>query len=145
VQAVKEYGYILFLGGVVVTLTPLIAGLFFGRYVLKLNPALLLGGIAGRPDDDCGRRCGAREIRQPSGHTRLLVHGGIRSYLSDDLGHHHRLAHDLTEVMTWKTPERSTSQGDFRSLDVSSRLRIRREGMLIAAWLKNAFALGEAV
>jgi putative transport protein len=46
-QAVKEFGYILFLGGIVVTLTPLIAGLFFGRYVLKLNPALLLGGIAG--------------------------------------------------------------------------------------------------
>jgi putative transport protein len=47
VQAVREFGYILFLGGIVVTLTPLIAGLFFGRYVLKLNPALLLGGIAG--------------------------------------------------------------------------------------------------
>jgi len=47
VQSVREYGYILFLGGIVVTLTPLIAGLFFGRYVLRLNPALLLGGIAG--------------------------------------------------------------------------------------------------
>jgi len=47
VQAVREYGFILFLGGIVVTLTPQIAGLFFGRYVLKLNPALLLGGIAG--------------------------------------------------------------------------------------------------
>jgi putative transport protein len=47
VQAVKEYGYILFLGGMVVTLVPLIAGLFFGRYVLGLNPVLLLGGIAG--------------------------------------------------------------------------------------------------
>lgn len=47
VQAVKEYGYILFLGGIVVTLTPLIAGLFFGRYILKLNPLLLLGGLAG--------------------------------------------------------------------------------------------------
>jgi putative transport protein len=47
VQAVREFGYILFLGGIVVTLTPLIAGLFFGRYVLGLNPALLLGGIAG--------------------------------------------------------------------------------------------------
>lgn len=47
VSAVKEYGYVLFLGGVVVTLTPLIAGLFFGRYVLRLNPLLLLGGIAG--------------------------------------------------------------------------------------------------
>jgi len=47
VQAVREFGYILFLGGIVVTLIPLITGLFFGRYVLKLNPALLLGGIAG--------------------------------------------------------------------------------------------------
>lgn len=47
ITSVKEYGYILFLGGMVVTLVPLIVGLFFGRYVLSLNPALLLGGIAG--------------------------------------------------------------------------------------------------
>lgn len=47
ITAVKEYGYILFFGGMVVTLTPLIAGLLFGRYILKLNPALLVGGIAG--------------------------------------------------------------------------------------------------
>lgn len=47
VQAVREFGYVLFLGGIVVTLTPLIAGLYFGRYVLRLNPALLLGGLAG--------------------------------------------------------------------------------------------------
>jgi len=46
-NAVKEYGYVLFLGGIVVTLVPLIAGLFFGRYVLKVNPVLLLGGLAG--------------------------------------------------------------------------------------------------
>ena len=45
--AVRQYGYILFLGGIVVTLTPLITGLFFARYVLKLNPLLLLGGLAG--------------------------------------------------------------------------------------------------
>ena len=47
VSAVAEFGYILFLGGIVVTLLPLIVGLYFGRYVLKLNPALLLGGLAG--------------------------------------------------------------------------------------------------
>jgi len=47
IQAVKEYGVVLLLGGVVVTLAPLIAGLFFGRYVLRLSPALLVGGIAG--------------------------------------------------------------------------------------------------
>jgi putative transport protein len=47
ITAVKEYGYVLFFGGIVVTLVPLITGLFFGRYVLKLNPMLLLGGVAG--------------------------------------------------------------------------------------------------
>jgi putative transport protein len=46
-DAVKEYGYVLFLGGVVVTLVPLITGLFFGRYILRVNPLLLLGGLAG--------------------------------------------------------------------------------------------------
>ena len=47
INAVKEYGLVLLLGGMVVTLTPLIAGLFFGRYVLRVNPLLLLGGLAG--------------------------------------------------------------------------------------------------
>ena len=47
INAVREHGYVLFLGGVVVTLVPLLCGLFFGQHVLKVNPALLLGGIAG--------------------------------------------------------------------------------------------------
>ena len=46
-SAVREHGYTLFLGGILVTLVPLICGLFFGRYVLKVNPALLLGALAG--------------------------------------------------------------------------------------------------
>jgi putative transport protein len=47
VNAVREFGYVLLLGGIIVTLLPLLAGLLFGRFVLKLNPVLLLGGIAG--------------------------------------------------------------------------------------------------
>lgn len=47
VAAVRENGYLLFLGGIVVTLFPLITGLLFGYYVLRVNPALLVGGIAG--------------------------------------------------------------------------------------------------
>jgi putative transport protein len=47
VTAVKEYGFILFFGGMIVTVTPLIVGLFFGRYILRVNPVLLLGGLAG--------------------------------------------------------------------------------------------------
>ena len=47
VSALKDVGYMLLLGGMVVTIMPLLAGLLFGRYVLKLNPVLLLGGLAG--------------------------------------------------------------------------------------------------
>ncbi len=47
VVAIKEAGIGLLLGGMVVTLVPQFAGLYFGRYVLKLNPLLLLGGISG--------------------------------------------------------------------------------------------------
>lgn len=46
-EAISEVGVSLFLGGAVVTLTPQIAGLLFGRYVLRLEPLLLLGGLAG--------------------------------------------------------------------------------------------------
>jgi putative transport protein len=47
VAALKEVGYSLLLGGAVVTLVPLFTGLLFGCYVLKLNPVLVLGGLAG--------------------------------------------------------------------------------------------------
>lgn len=47
VSALRDVGYALLLGGVVVTLMPLLTGLLFGRYVLKLNPVLLLGALAG--------------------------------------------------------------------------------------------------
>jgi putative transport protein len=47
VTAIKEAGIGLLFGGMVVTLVPLFAGLYFGRHVLKMNPILLLGGLAG--------------------------------------------------------------------------------------------------
>ncbi|AMO21885.1 TrkA C-terminal domain-containing protein [Ramlibacter solisilvae] len=47
VKALQEVGLTVFLGGVVVTLVPQITGLLVGRYVLRLNPLLLLGGLAG--------------------------------------------------------------------------------------------------
>ncbi len=45
--ALAEAGIGLFFGGVLVTLTPMVVGLYFGRHVLKMNPVLLLGGLAG--------------------------------------------------------------------------------------------------
>ena len=47
VRAVKELGIPLLLAGVVVTLTPQFVALVVGRYLLKMNPLLLLGGLAG--------------------------------------------------------------------------------------------------
>jgi putative transport protein len=47
INAVKDAGYLLFFGGLVVTLVPLLSGILFGRYVLRLEPVLLLGGVAG--------------------------------------------------------------------------------------------------
>lgn len=46
-EAIAEAGISLLLGGVVVTLTPLFVGLYFGHYVMRMNPILLLGGLAG--------------------------------------------------------------------------------------------------
>lgn len=45
--AVRQEGYLLLLGGIFVTMVPFISGLFFGHYVLKVSPVLLLGGLAG--------------------------------------------------------------------------------------------------
>ena len=47
IEAVREVGISLLLGGVVVTLVPMFFGLYFGRYVLRVDPLLLLGALAG--------------------------------------------------------------------------------------------------
>jgi putative transport protein len=47
VRAVRELGAGIFLAGVVVTLAPLLTALLVGRYVLRMNPLLLLGALAG--------------------------------------------------------------------------------------------------
>lgn len=47
VAGVHEAGLRVLLGGLIVTFVPLIAGLYFGKYVLKINPLLLLGAMAG--------------------------------------------------------------------------------------------------
>jgi putative transport protein len=47
VTAVKESGVSLLIGGAIVTLVPMVVGLWFGLKVLKLNPLLLLGALSG--------------------------------------------------------------------------------------------------
>lgn len=47
VSAIRELGVVIVLAGVAVTWAPLLAALLIGRYVLKMNPLLLLGALAG--------------------------------------------------------------------------------------------------
>ena len=46
-SALREAGFGLLLGGVVVTLVPQVIGLLFGHFALRMNPILLLGALAG--------------------------------------------------------------------------------------------------
>lgn len=45
--AIKTTGLSVFLGGMTITLVPIIVVIFFGRNILKMNPVLLLGAITG--------------------------------------------------------------------------------------------------
>ncbi|MGV2904698.1 aspartate-alanine antiporter-like transporter [Achromobacter sp. AGC25] len=46
-DALQEVGLTIFLAGIVVTMVPLFVGLLVGRYLLNLEPLLLLGALAG--------------------------------------------------------------------------------------------------
>lgn len=46
-EALQTSGLSIFGAGVVLSILPIIAGALFGRYVLKMNPILLLGGLTG--------------------------------------------------------------------------------------------------
>jgi putative transport protein len=46
-EAMHEHGLALLTAGVIVTLVPPIVAFYVGRYLLKIHPLILLGGIAG--------------------------------------------------------------------------------------------------
>ena len=46
-EALTSVGPVMIICGALVTISPVLVGYAFGRYVLKLNPALLLGSITG--------------------------------------------------------------------------------------------------
>ena len=76
----------LFVAGVIVTIVPLTVGAIVGRYVLKLSPLMLLGGLAG------AQTCtpGLTALREASQQQRGCVglHGAVRDrqHYPDDLG-----------------------------------------------------------
>lgn len=63
VAAIREAGVGLLCGGLIVTAVPQVAGLYVGRYVLKINPVLLLGALAGAQTFTPG----LAEVQQKSG------------------------------------------------------------------------------
>jgi len=46
-QAMQAHGLTIFLSGIVVAVVPILAGVLFGRFVLGMNPILLLGAMTG--------------------------------------------------------------------------------------------------
>jgi putative transport protein len=47
IEALETTGMAIFIAGIVLALVPIIAGVLFGRYILKMNPVLLLGALTG--------------------------------------------------------------------------------------------------
>jgi putative transport protein len=47
IEALETTGMAIFMAGIVLALVPIIAGVLFGRYILKMNPVLLLGALTG--------------------------------------------------------------------------------------------------
>jgi putative transport protein len=47
VAAIQEQGVTLLVAGAVLTIVPLVVALYFGRFVLKLHPVVLLGAMSG--------------------------------------------------------------------------------------------------
>ncbi len=47
VAAIQQQGVALLIAGAVVTLVPMVVALYFGRFVLKLHPVVLLGALCG--------------------------------------------------------------------------------------------------
>ncbi|MFA6968037.1 hypothetical protein [Bosea sp. (in: a-proteobacteria)] len=81
-----EAGIGLMFGGMVVTLTPLLAGLVFGHFVLGMNSVLVLGRL------DCdGGSSGPR--KKPRRRPRPHAGGAARSHPADNLGHGDRRRH----------------------------------------------------
>jgi hypothetical protein len=78
VPALREAGLGLFLGGIVVNRVPLVAGLYFGRYMLKSNPLLLFGAPLGPADLHAEAGDSAGEVGQLDRGVGLLGLGRDR-------------------------------------------------------------------
>jgi putative transport protein len=97
IDAVKAVGLPLLLGGVVVTSVPLLTALLVGKYVLRMNPILLLGALAGAQtmtaalaalQDRCGSPIAVLGYTAavPFGHILLTTGGTVVVWVMSSLG-----------------------------------------------------------
>ena len=93
-SSLAELGLPLFLAGMVCTCLPPTVGLFFGYYVLRMNPILLLGAVSGAQTMTAAMVAGIRARREPRSRSRL--HGAVRAWQhrANDVGNRHRTADD---------------------------------------------------
>jgi putative transport protein len=47
IQALETTGLSIFIAGIILALAPIVAGALFGKYILRMNPVLLLGALTG--------------------------------------------------------------------------------------------------
>jgi len=80
IEAVRKLGIWIFLAGATVTMTALLTALMFGRFVLKMNPILLIGAISGAQTYTGGLAA----IQEKSG-SRIAVLGYTVPYATSNV------------------------------------------------------------
>lgn len=68
-EAMREQGLALLLSGMLVTLLPPLVALYFGRYVLRLHPLILLGALAGAQTEAASMN---KVIEMSGSHTPVI-------------------------------------------------------------------------
>lgn len=86
VSAMGSQGATLLLAGVIVTLVPQIVGLLVGHFVLKINPVLLMGALAGAQTQDAAMLAASDVAESPAPALGFTVPYAIGNILLTILG-----------------------------------------------------------
>ena len=95
VSGLQQTGPSLLFVGFIVAVTPHIAALLFGRYVLKMNPVILLGACAGAGTVTAALRSIQDEAAEQAPRPRLHRAVRDRQHSPDRMGTRHRHAHEI--------------------------------------------------
>ena len=132
VAGLRETGPSLLVVGFVVAVTPHVVALLFGRYVLKMNPVILLGACAGAGTVTAALRAIQDEAREQAAGARLHRALRDRQHPADRVGPGDRHAHAGRRGRDGGCHVETTARSRWRpgpsSLATSaSRHRLRRQ------------------